>query len=201
MTAAAGPQAGGAGGVDVLEEVDVRAQGTAGAARRQAVDAGREHAEEEAAVEGGIVGDDALVHLVAAEVQVLDGGLRVVIIRSWLKSSLPQDSRRPDAFAVIGPMARSERCVDTASMEFRRTKIVATIGPASDDVRTLRALLEAGVDVVRLNFSHGTNIEKARQIAEIREIESGLGRPVAILADIQGPKIRVGLIPGSAACG
>ena len=94
-------------------------------------------------------------------------------------------------------MARSERCADTASMEFRRTKIVATIGPASDHVRTLRALLEAGVDVVRLNFSHGTNIEKARQIAEIREIESGLGRPVAILADIQGPKIRVGLIPGT----
>jgi len=81
-------------------------------------------------------------------------------------------------------------------MEFRRTKIVATIGPASDDVRTLRALLEAGVDVVRLNFSHGDNIEKARQIAEVREIERGLGRPVAILADIQGPKIRVGLIPG-----
>ena len=82
-------------------------------------------------------------------------------------------------------------------MEFRRTKIVATIGPASDDVRTLRALLEAGVDVVRLNFSHGDNIEKARQIAEVREIERGLGRPVAILADIQGPKIRVGKIPGA----
>ena len=57
-------------------------------------------------------------------------------------------------------------------------------------------MLEAGVDVVRLNFSHGDHIEKARQIAAVREIERSLGRPIAILADIQGPKIRVGAIPG-----
>jgi pyruvate kinase len=82
-------------------------------------------------------------------------------------------------------------------MDFRRTKIVATIGPASDDLRTLRAIIEAGVDVVRLNFSHGDHLEKARQIAAIREIERSLGRPVAILQDIQGPKIRVGKIPGA----
>jgi pyruvate kinase len=79
--------------------------------------------------------------------------------------------------------------------EFRRTKIVATLGPASEDVDTLRQLIEAGVDVVRLNFSHGNHEEKARAIANVREVEKAVGRPVAILQDIQGPKIRVGPIP------
>ena len=77
---------------------------------------------------------------------------------------------------------------------FRRTKIVATIGPASSDKQTLRQLLDAGVDVMRLNFSHGDQAEKAMLIARIREVEAETGRPVAILQDIQGPKIRVGAI-------
>jgi pyruvate kinase len=77
----------------------------------------------------------------------------------------------------------------------RRTRIVATLGPATEDLSTLRALLAAGVDVVRLNFSHGNLEEKARTIGLVRKVEGELGRRVAILQDLQGPKTRVGPIP------
>ena len=77
---------------------------------------------------------------------------------------------------------------------FRRTKIVATIGPASSDKAVLSQMVEAGVDVMRLNFSHGNHEEKARLISCIREVEAEAGRPIAILQDVQGPKIRVGAI-------
>ena len=77
---------------------------------------------------------------------------------------------------------------------FRRTKIVATIGPASSEPQTLRQLVDAGVDVMRLNFSHGDLEEKATVIGRIRAVEAEAGRPIAILQDIQGPKIRVGAI-------
>lgn len=74
----------------------------------------------------------------------------------------------------------------------RNLKIVATLGPASDDYETIRALFEAGADVFRLNMSHGTHEEQARRHAIIRKVEADLGRPIAILADLQGPKLRVG---------
>ncbi len=74
----------------------------------------------------------------------------------------------------------------------RRTKIVATLGPASDSEQRIRQLIEAGVDVTRLNFSHGTHAEHAAQIARIRAVSANLGKPVAILQDLQGPKIRTG---------
>ena len=77
---------------------------------------------------------------------------------------------------------------------FRRTKIVATIGPASSDKQVLRHMVDAGVDVMRLNFSHGSQEEKAALITCIREVEAEANRPIAILQDIQGPKIRVGAI-------
>ena len=76
----------------------------------------------------------------------------------------------------------------------RRAKIVATIGPASQDEATLRALLQAGVDVVRLNFSHGSHEEHATVIRRVRQLAHRLGRPVAILQDLQGPKIRLGTL-------
>ena len=75
---------------------------------------------------------------------------------------------------------------------FRRTKIVATLGPASSDPSVLRQLIDAGVDVCRLNFSHGDHEEKRTLIARIREVSDAAGKPVAILQDLQGPKIRVG---------
>ena len=73
-----------------------------------------------------------------------------------------------------------------------RTKIVATIGPASRSRAVLRRLIEAGATVFRLNFSHGTHEEHAEVIARIREGEARWGRPIAILQDLQGPKIRLG---------
>ncbi|GBR23183.1 pyruvate kinase [Kozakia baliensis] len=77
--------------------------------------------------------------------------------------------------------------------ENRRTKIVATLGPASSSLEMIRALALAGADVFRLNFSHGTHEDHAKRHAIIRDIEAELGRPIAILADMQGPKLRVGV--------
>ncbi len=74
----------------------------------------------------------------------------------------------------------------------RNVKIVATLGPASDDYETIRGLFEAGADVFRLNMSHGEHSEIAARHAIIRRIEKETGRPIAVLADLQGPKLRVG---------
>ena len=74
----------------------------------------------------------------------------------------------------------------------RNVKIVATLGPASSDYKMIRALFEAGADVFRLNMSHGTHAEQAARHAIIRQVEADVGRPIAILADLQGPKLRVG---------
>ena len=74
----------------------------------------------------------------------------------------------------------------------RNVKIVATLGPSSSDRETIRALWEAGADVFRLNMSHGSHEEIAARHRIIREIEEETGRPIAILADLQGPKLRVG---------
>ncbi|WP_431024818.1 pyruvate kinase [Halomonas sp. H5] len=73
----------------------------------------------------------------------------------------------------------------------RRTKIVATLGPASDREGVLEAMIDAGVDVVRLNFSHGTADDHRRRLQAVREIAARLGKSVAALGDLQGPKIRI----------
>ena len=73
----------------------------------------------------------------------------------------------------------------------RRTKIVATLGPSSDRPGLLKELLLAGVDVCRLNFSHGSADDHRRRAQEVRDIARDIGRTVAILADLQGPKIRI----------
>ena len=74
----------------------------------------------------------------------------------------------------------------------RRTKIVATLGPATESEKQLQKLIEAGVNVVRLNFSHGEPEDHIARAHTIREISARLHRPVAILGDLQGPKIRIG---------
>ncbi len=74
----------------------------------------------------------------------------------------------------------------------RNVKIVATLGPASDSREMIRALFLAGADVFRLNMSHGSQDEIAERHARIRAIEAELGRPIGILADLQGPKLRCG---------
>jgi pyruvate kinase len=78
----------------------------------------------------------------------------------------------------------------------RRTKIVATLGPASSSDSTIRELLGAGVDVFRLNFSHGTHTTHGETIARIRKAADDAGRPVAVLQDLSGPKIRTGPLHG-----
>lgn len=81
----------------------------------------------------------------------------------------------------------------------RRTKIVCTLGPVSDSEATIEALLLAGMDVARLNFSHGTQETHAATLARLRAAAERLGRPLAILQDLQGPKIRTGALVGGKA--
>ncbi|MDP2701239.1 MAG: pyruvate kinase, partial [Candidatus Rokubacteria bacterium] len=81
----------------------------------------------------------------------------------------------------------------------RRTRIVCTIGPASREPLMLRKLVAAGMDVARLNFSHGTHDEHAAAIRAIREGEAEWGHPITIIQDLQGPKIRLGNFVGGRA--
>ncbi|MFZ1662922.1 MAG: pyruvate kinase [Paracoccaceae bacterium] len=74
----------------------------------------------------------------------------------------------------------------------RNVKIVATLGPASSDYKMIRALHEAGADVFRLNMSHGTHEDQKARYDIIRQVEADTGRPIGVLADLQGPKLRVG---------
>src|SRR6202171_3881563 len=88
----------------------------------------------------------------------------------------------------------------------RHAKIVATLGPASSSLEMIRALFDAGVDVFRLNFSHGTHDQHQQRLEIIRRVERERARPIGVLADLQGPKLRVGtfangpvtLAPGAA---
>src|SRR2546423_3701763 len=78
----------------------------------------------------------------------------------------------------------------------RRTKIIATLGPSCDDEETIQQLLTSGVDVFRLNFSHGTNADRIRLIDIIRRASTENGKYVPIMGDIQGPKLRIGDVDG-----
>ena len=79
-------------------------------------------------------------------------------------------------------------------MSYRHTKIVATVGPSCESEEMLTALMNAGTDVFRLNFSHGEQAQKREIIQRIRKVSVDMKRAVAILGDLQGPKIRVGLL-------
>ena len=81
----------------------------------------------------------------------------------------------------------------------RRVKVLATLGPASNTEERIAALIAAGADAFRVNMSHGTQPEKAALIAAIRAVEKTVGRPLTILADLQGPKLRVGRFAGGSA--
>jgi pyruvate kinase len=78
----------------------------------------------------------------------------------------------------------------------RHTKIIATLGPSSSTLEVMTRLFQAGADVFRLNFSHGTHEDHAARFAAIRELEDRFSRPIGILADVQGPKLRVGRFGG-----
>src|SRR5918994_3594708 len=79
-----------------------------------------------------------------------------------------------------------------SAVEPRRTKIVATIGPASANKQTIEALIHAGMDSARLNFSHGTHDHHAEWARLVREVQEEVRRPLALIADLQGPKLRIG---------
>src|SRR5262245_26249673 len=81
----------------------------------------------------------------------------------------------------------------------RSTKIVATIGPASRDPEVLAAMVRAGMDVARLNFAHGTPDEHAQVVEAVRGAAERVGREVAILGDVPGPKLRIGPVAGGVA--
>jgi pyruvate kinase len=87
---------------------------------------------------------------------------------------------------------------DVKILRRRRTKLVATLGPVSSNPEMLLQLFQAGADVFRLNFSHGTHEDHGRNIDFIRELEAQTKHPIGILADVQGPKLRVGRFTGGA---
>jgi pyruvate kinase len=102
--------------------------------------------------------------------------------------------RRPSAQAlraIAPPQPADARALRTPSMS-RSTKIVATLGPACSDPEILGRMLAAGVDVVRLNFSHGTSADHLERAQRVRSAAREQGREIAVMADLQGPKIRIG---------
>jgi pyruvate kinase len=80
--------------------------------------------------------------------------------------------------------------------QYKRTKIIATVGPATDSYEAILSAIKAGANGIRLNFSHGTYEERERQIKWVRKASREYGKPVAIIADLQGPKIRLGDFEG-----
>ena len=85
-----------------------------------------------------------------------------------------------------------ELSADVATATIRRAKIICTIGPSCNSGPMLRELMQLGMDVARLNFSHGTHQEHSRNIARLRRAAKQEGRTICILQDLQGPKIRTG---------
>src|SRR5262245_47773990 len=80
-------------------------------------------------------------------------------------------------------------------MPIRRAKLICTLGPACDSVEGLKALIDAGMDVARFNFSHGTHEEHGARLARLREASEAKKKPIAVLQDLCGPKIRTGKFP------
>ena len=80
--------------------------------------------------------------------------------------------------------------------KFKRTKIVAAIGPSTDSYDAILSLIKAGANALRLNFSHGNHEERKQQITWIRQAAKTYGKPVAIIQDLQGPKLRLGEFEG-----
>src|ERR1700730_8796687 len=98
----------------------------------------------------------------------------------------------PSSFSLSHAAERGTRAKKPAMRRQRSAKIVATLGPASSSPQLLRALFDAGVDVFRCNFSHGTHDDHRKLFTALGRIKSNPGRPIGILADLQGPKLRLG---------
>ena len=103
----------------------------------------------------------------------------------------------PDTLLPIAATAGAPRLAPKIAIRRRRrTKMIATLGPASSSPEVIERLFRAGADIFRLNFSHGSHEDHAARIATIRDLERRTGRPIGILADVQGPKLRVGKFAG-----
>jgi pyruvate kinase len=102
----------------------------------------------------------------------------------------------PGRTAAIAPGAATQNLGDVARTAGRRAKIVCTIGPVSAAEAVMRDLMRTGMDVARLNFSHGTHEQHARVIERLRKMAKSEGRTIAILQDLQGPKMRTGRLKG-----
>src|SRR5947208_10382114 len=92
--------------------------------------------------------------------------------------------------------APGETVTETLAPRARKVKILATLGPASSDPKTIRKLMLAGADAFRINMSHGDQKQKAKLVDAIRALEKEFHRPTTILFDLQGPKLRVGHFEG-----
>jgi pyruvate kinase len=112
--------------------------------------------------------------------------------RSGAQASLASTSASPQAPDASSRSPFTSDTTQTRRYMHRATKIVATIGPASSSPEILLQMMQAGLDVVRLNFSHGTADDHRQRAEHVREAARQTGREVAIMADLQGPKIRVG---------
>lgn len=93
-------------------------------------------------------------------------------------------------------MTVTHRAPSVPLNQFKRTKIIATVGPATNSYDAIKSMLEAGANGVRMNFSHGTHEERTQQIKWVRKASKELGKPIAIIQDLQGPKIRLGDFEG-----
>src|SRR5271167_447105 len=93
---------------------------------------------------------------------------------------------------VEGNLPASAPAPEEVAARVRRAKIICTIGPACDSEEMIRDLMLTGMDVARLNFSHGTHSEHAKRIQRLRRVARDLKRTICILQDLQGPKIRTG---------
>ena len=91
---------------------------------------------------------------------------------------------------------QTDKAPNVPLKNFKRTKMIATVGPATDSYDAILGLIEAGANGIRLNFSHGTHEERTQQIKWIRKASNAYGKPVAIIQDLQGPKIRLGDFEG-----
>ena len=93
-------------------------------------------------------------------------------------------------------MVKTDKAPQVSLSDFKRTKMIATVGPATNSYDSVLKMVKKGVNGFRLNFSHGTHEERLEQIAWIRKASAEYGKPVAIIEDLQGPKIRLGDFDG-----